>query len=288
MSDLRFASRQLLKNPGFSAMAVLTLALGIGANTAIFSLINAVLMRPLPGVTEPEGLVRLTHGSFSYAEFEALKDQQIFDKIVAFNLDRLPTELDGAMQSIRVMLVSRDYFPALGVSAMLGRTIGPEDDRAQAPVAVLSHGFWARAFAADPRVVGKSFRVSGLSVTIIGVTPPEFAGVFVGTATDFSMPITTIPQLRPERPGILTQRSAHWVELMARLAPGQSLAQANARIQVVWPQVLAAAAPPDTPGTADYFRRTTELLPAGNRFSWVRREYASPLPSCSWWGLACS
>src|SRR6266496_5663337 len=134
MNDLKFAFRQLLKNPGFTAVAVLTLALGIGANTAIFSLINAILMRPLPGVAEPEGLVRLTHGSFSYAKFEALKAQQIFAKTVAFDLDRLPAEVNGAMQSTRVMLVSGDYFAALGVSALLGRTITPEDDQAQAPV----------------------------------------------------------------------------------------------------------------------------------------------------------
>ena len=267
----------LLKNPVFTAVAVLTLALGIGANTAIFSLINAVLIRPLPGVTEAEGLVRLTGGSFSYAKFDALKAQQLFDKTVAFSLDRLPMELDGAMQSTRVMLASGEYFAALGVGAILGRTIGPEDDRAQAPVAVLSHRFWTRAFAADPAVMGKSFRVSGLTVTIIGVTPPEFTGMFVGTATDFTIPVTTVPQLRPERPGILTQRTAHWLELIGRLPPGQSLARANARLQVVWPQVLAAAAPPDTPPTADYFRHTTELQPAGNGLSWLRGEYASPL-----------
>src|SRR5437870_5780094 len=136
MNDLKFALRQLLKHPGFTAVAVLTLALGIGANTAIFSLINAVLVRPLPGVGEPEGLVRLTHGSFSYATFEALKAQRIFAKLVAFSEDRLPAELEGAMQSTRVMLVSGEYFAALGVNAMLGRTITPEDDQAQAPVAV--------------------------------------------------------------------------------------------------------------------------------------------------------
>src|SRR3989454_498757 len=150
MNDLKFAFRQLWKNPGFTVVVVLTLALGIGANTAIFSLINAVLMRPLPGVVEPAGLVRLTHASFSYATFEALKTQRLFAKTVAFSADRLPAELNGALQLTRVMLVSGEYFAALGVKAKLGRTITTEDDQAQAPVAVLSHGFWTRAFAADP------------------------------------------------------------------------------------------------------------------------------------------
>jgi putative ABC transport system permease protein len=140
-NDLRYALRQLIKNPGFTAVAVLSLALGIGGNTAIFSLINAVLMRPLPGVAEPEKLVRLTKGSFSYAKFEALKEQQIFAKTVAFDEVRLPTEVDGALQLTQLMLVSGNYFGALGVNAMLGRTITPEDDLAQAPVAVLSQAF---------------------------------------------------------------------------------------------------------------------------------------------------
>ncbi|PYJ60099.1 MAG: hypothetical protein DME24_10620 [Verrucomicrobia bacterium] len=175
------------------------------------------------------------------------------------------------------MLVSGDYFAALGVNAMLGRTITPQDDQAQALVAVLSHGFWTHAFAADPGVIGRSFRVSGLAVTIIGVTPPEFGGVVVGAATDFTMPVTAIPQLRAERSGILTQRSAHWLQLMGRLAPGQTLEQANARLQVVWPQVLAAAAPPDTPAASDFFRQKTDLQPAGNGFSNHRGEFTSPL-----------
>ena len=277
MNDLKFAFRQLVKNPGFTAVAVLTLGLGIGANTALFSLINAMLMRPLPGVVEPEGLVRLTHGSFSYAKFEALKAQQVFAQTVAFDLDRLPAEVNGALQSSRVMLVSGDYFHALGVNARLGRTITPQDDQAQALVAVLSHSFWTHAFAADPGVIGRSFRVSGLAVTIIGVTPPEFGGVVVGAAADFTMPVTAVPQLRAERSGILTQRSAHWLQLMGRLAPGQTLEQANARLQVVWPQVLAAAAPPDTPAASDFFRQTTDLQPAGNGFSNLRGEFASPL-----------
>ena len=236
MNDLKFAFRQLLKNPGFTAVAVLTLALGIGANTAIFSLINAVLMRPLPGVVEPGRLVTLRGGGLSYAKFEALKAQQIFDKTVAWHDDRLPTQVDDVVHLAEVMLVSGDYYSALGVNAMLGRTITPEDDQMQAPVGVLSHGFWIRAFSADPEVVGRSFRVGGLTVTIIGVTPPEFGGVVIGRTTDFTMPLTTMPQLRPERADILRRRSAHWLVLMGKLAPEQSLEQRTPAFKLPGPR----------------------------------------------------
>jgi len=276
-NDLRYAFRQLCKNPGFTAVAVLSLALGIGANTAIFSLINALLVRPLPGVREPEGLVTLTNGSFSYPKFEALKTHEIFAKTVAFNLDRLPVEVNGAMQWSRVVLASGEYFGALGVDAMLGRTTTSEDDRLQAPVAVLSHGFWARVFNGDPGVLGKSFRVNALPVTIVGVTPPEFTGVVVGTLTDFTMPVTAVAWLRPERSQILTRRSTHWLDLMARLAPWQSLEEVNARLQVVWPHVLAGTAPEGTLPDSGFFRHRTELVPGGSGFSSLRPQYSSPL-----------
>ena len=275
--DIRYAWRSLVKSPGFASVTLLSLALGIGANTAIFSLINAVLMRPLPSVAEPDRLVRLTSGSFSYAKFEALKAHGIFVNTVALNDDRLPSEIDGSLQSTRVLLVSGDYFPALGVAALLGRTISPEDDQTQAPVAVLSHGFWMRAFSADRSVLGRSIRIGGLPVTIIGVTPPDFTGVHVGVAIDVTVPVTTMPRLRPERADILSRRSAHWLQIMGRLAPGQSLEQADARLQVVWPQILTDTAPPDTPRDSGFFRHRTELLPAANGFSALRSEYASPL-----------
>jgi macrolide transport system ATP-binding/permease protein len=275
--DIRYAWRSLVKSPGFASVTLLSLALGIGANTAIFSLINAVLMRPLPGVAEPDRLVRLTKGSFSYAKFEALKAHGIFVNTVALNDDRLPAEIDGSLQSTRVLLVSGDYFSALGVAALLGRTISPEDDQTQAPVAVLSHGFWTRAFSADRSVLGRSIRIGGLPVTIIGVTPPDFTGVQVGVAIDVTVPVTTMPRLRPERADILSRRSAHWLQIMGRLAPGQSLEQANARLQVVWPQILTDTAPPDTARDSGFFRHRTELLPAANGFSALRSEYVSPL-----------
>jgi putative ABC transport system permease protein len=277
IQDLRYAFRGLVKSPGFTTVALISLALGIGANTAIFTLINVVLIQPLPGVPDAERLVRLTGGSFSYSKFEALKSHEIFASTVALNDDRLPAEIDGAIQPLRVLLASGDYFPALGVTAILGRTISPEDDRMQGLVAVLSHGFWTRAFSGDRAVLGKRINIAGLPVTIIGVTPSDFHGVHVGVAIDVTMPITTMPLLRPERADILARRSAHWLQIMGKLASGQSLEQANARLQVVWPQVLADTAPPDTPPDSGFFRHRTELLPAANGFSALRAEYASPL-----------
>ena len=275
--DIRYAWRSLVQSPGFAAVTLLSLALGIGANTATFSLINAVLMRPLPGVAEPDRLVRLTSGSFSYAKFEALKAHGIFANTVALNDDRLPAEIDGSLQSTRVLLVSGDFFSALRLTALHGRTISPEDDRLQAPVAVLSHRFWTRAFSADRAVLGRSIRIGGLPVTIIGVTPPDFTGVRVGVAIDVTVPVTTMPRLRPERADILSRRSAHWLQIMGTLAPGQSLEQADARLQVVWPQILAGTAPPGMAPDSGFFRHTTQLLPAANGFSALRSQYASPL-----------
>jgi putative ABC transport system permease protein len=275
--DIRYAWRSLVKSPGFASVTLLSLALGIGANTAIFTLINAVLMRPLPGVAEPDRLVRLTRGSFSYAKFEALKAHGIFANTVAVDDDRLPAEINGSMQSTRVLLVSGEYFPALGVTAMLGRTISPDDDEMQAPVAVLSHGFWTRAFSADRSVLGKRMTVGGLAVTVIGVTPPDFRGVHVGVAIDVTVPVTTMPRLRPEWPDILSRRSMHWLQIMGKLTPGQSLKQADARLQVVWPQILADTAPAGTRPDSRFYRHRTELLRAANGFSALRSEYASPL-----------
>ena len=146
-----------------------------------------------------------------------------------------------------------------------------------APVAVLSHGFWTRAFSADRSVLGKRITVGGLPVTVIGVTPPDFRGVHVGVAIDVTVPVTTMPRLRPEWADILSRRSAHWLQIMGKLAPGQSMEQADARLQVVWPQILADTAPAGMRPDSGFFRHRTELLSAANGFSALRSEYASPL-----------
>jgi predicted permease len=276
--DLRYARRTMWKNPGFTAVAILSLALGIGANTAIFTLINLLLMRPVPGVARPGKLVRLTNAGHSYPKFEALKARGIFANTVAFTSKRFPVDVNGTVQWAEVALASGDYFPTLGVSAVLGRTLSPEDDRIEAPVAVLSHGFWTRAFSSDPSVLGKTVRMNGQPVTIVGVTPPHFAGIVIGVPTDITVPITAAPKLLTELGyDILTRRSAHWIDVLGKLAPGQSMEGANSQLQAVWPQVLAETAPPNTAKDSNFFRRRTELQPAGNGFSPLRRTYATPL-----------
>jgi hypothetical protein len=202
----------LVKSPGFTAVTVLTLALGIGANTAIFSLVDAILLRQLP-VVRPDQLVLLnwvtqrwpgglltnlvgsvwtdasgrpTSGSFSSPTFQHIQAQdQACSAIFAFaDPGKLSVSLDGQAELATGELVSGDYFSGLGVRAIVGRTITHEDDRPERadPVAVLSYGYWERRFGRDPFVVGKSLRLNNVPFTIIGVTAPEFFGVRPGVA----------------------------------------------------------------------------------------------------------
>jgi predicted permease len=275
--DIGYALRTLGRNRAFAIAAVLSLALGIGANVAIFTLIDAVLLRPLSGVADPQRLVRLEGGSVSYAKFEALKTRGVLDHIAAFSDDRFAAEIDGALQWTRVLMVSGEFFDALKVSPMLGRMISIEDERTEAPVAVLSHNFWSRAFSADRSVLGKSFVVGRSRVTIVGVVPANFRGVHVDIATDVIVPVTTVPRLRPEQADILSRRSAHWLRIIGRVPPDQSLEQANARFQAAWPQVLVEAAPAGLSPDSGYFRQTAALASAANGFSLLRSTYSSPL-----------
>ena len=156
--DVRYAWRSLMKNPGFTVVTLLSLTLGIGANTAIFSLINALMIRPLPGVDRPDVLVRLTNGNYSYPLFETLESHRVFANTVAFTQTRTPAAVNGVPQWTQTELVSGDYYAALGVRPMLGRTLSPDDEHSRQPVAVLSHGFWTRAFSADPGVLGRTLQ----------------------------------------------------------------------------------------------------------------------------------
>ncbi len=286
MTDLKFAFRQLLKNPGFTAVAILTLALGIGANTAIFSVLDAVLLKMLP-VKNPEELVALNHAGgdrsgngFAYPVFERLRDRsnQAFSDLFAFSTwPELLATINGQEQPLRqgVLMVSGEYYSGLGIRPFLGRLITPEDNRTPGghPVAVLSHGFWQHTYGGDRSVIGQRISLNGTAFTIIGVTPPEFFGVRVGRADGITIPIMMQPQMLPSAPFL--RDSKNWdVEVMGRLRPGQTEAQAMAGLRVLFQQIeleVEGGNPPPERLKIIQDRRI-DLAPASQGLSELRKQ----------------
>jgi len=257
MSDLRFAIRQLLKNPGFTVVAVLTLALGIGANTAIFSVVDQLLVRPLPA-PEPQRLALLgqVHREgrppdfdFNYPIFrDYQRENTVFSHLTATAATAVGLGTGGATERQSALLVSGNYFTMLGVNAALGRTFAPTEgvELDDAPVVVLSHGLWQRRFGADPQVIGRSITVNGRSFTVIGVAPREFTGTNRGTVPDLYVPITMYGQLNADRPGgehPLTTRYFTWHSIMGRLKDGVTPAEAKAAMGLLAQQAHAAGLP---------------------------------------------
>jgi putative ABC transport system permease protein len=246
--DLRYGARMLLKNPGFTVIAVLTLALGIGANTAIFSLTDQILLRRLP-VERPEELVVLRSpgpkgghvwsdgddaASFSYPMYKDLRDRgaNVFSGLLA--RFAIPLSVAGAGQTERAdgELVSGNYFEILGVRPSLGRVFSQEDDRAPGAhqVVVLSHAYWTRRFGADPAILNKSLTVNGNPMTVIGVSREGFRGVQVGQTPDVFIPMMMKAQMIPNSRG-LDDRRDYWLAIMGRLKPGMSRAQTEEAIR---------------------------------------------------------
>jgi hypothetical protein len=217
--DIRYGFRGLLKRKGFAAIAVLTLALGIGANTAIFTLVNAVMLKSLP-VYKPEELVLFSETTsegtsvedtprsgqwsrFSYASYQYFRDHnQSFQDLAAFrsgesrlSVRRADTEGAAATRA-QAHLVTGNYFSVLGVHALRGRVLTPEDDKPNAqPAAVVSHLYWQKELNSDPSVVGRNFIINGTNFTLVGVTPPEFFGERVRRPPDFWLPLSFFPQV---------------------------------------------------------------------------------------------
>jgi predicted permease len=238
MQDLHFGLRMLAKNPGFTAIAVLTLALSIGANTAIFSLLDAALLRTLP-VREPQRLVLLhcsneqgqAIDSFSYPEFTYLRSHAHALSALAYDNIDLNLSSGAVTDEPSGMLVSDNYFSVLGVQPVLGRGFAPGDEA----VAVISHAFWKSRFGGNPGIVGRAVVLNGLSFTIIGVTPQGFFGVDVGISPDIFVPLPMHDRLLPGR-AILASRNSFWLTIMARLQPGRSRDQARAEAEVLYHQ----------------------------------------------------
>jgi predicted permease len=265
LQDLRFGLRMLRKNPGFSAIAVLTLALGIGANTAIFSLIDALMLRPLP-VLAPQQLVVFkwearqwpnTHSfhawsgcpikatglkepvpagcSFSYPMFEQMQAEKgIFASAFAFvPSPQLGVSIDGNASFAEGEFVSGDFFPALGLRAALGRLLQDSDEGATAsPTVVLSYSYWKRQFGGAPSAVGKPIVVNGIPFTIVGVAPPAFLGLDPGVVHDLWLPMSA--QNRLIHQWLETDAAAWWLMIGARLKPRVTIAQAEAAAQVIF------------------------------------------------------
>jgi predicted permease len=278
IQDMRYALRMLGKNPGFSAIAVLTLALGIGANTAIFSLTNTILLKMLP-VPHPEQLVYIdlpnpeqgggSYG-FSYPMYCYLRDhKRVLSGIFAFErFDRLNVTVGEEAEVATGQIVSGEYYTTLGVRAAAGRTITPDDDRTgQQPfAATISHGYWKRRFGLDPGVVGRDIVINGCPFRIVGVTPPEFFGVSVGESPELTLPMIAQPQVMPGR-SLLGDNTTWWLTVMGRLGPGVSQEQARVDVDLSFHQ--------SAPKKMDQLK--IAVIPGGKGLSEFRDRFSKPL-----------
>jgi len=231
LQDLRFGLRMLAKNPGFTAVAILTLALGIGVNTAIFSLLHDTILARLP-ISHPEELVQLTwlHGTegwstFNWPDYEPLlAPQPALPGLFACLRQEMNLRAGNVSEQVRAHLVSGSYYSTLGVKAILGRTLVVGDDQpAAAPAAVLSYRYWGRRFGFDPAAVGQTVYLNGTPFTVVGVTPPEFFGVNRLEPPDITCPL---------RVTALPEGNSYYVSYFARLQPGVSIEQARAQVGI--------------------------------------------------------
>ena len=291
--DLRYAIRTLASQPGFAAVAVLSLALGIGANTAIFSLINSVLLSALP-VGDPQSLVMLTNpasngitiGSKSgereeltWSEFRQLRDlSTVFSSLMACQIEpeRVPVRAGGSgAEETLVQMVSSEYFSTLGVPALLGRTVSADDDRS-APHAVISYDYWQRRFGRRVDVLGTTITIGQEVFSIIGVAPPSFFGETVGQRPDVWVPLTLQPVVLPGREWLHENPGGDkvmWLHVFGRLKPGVRIETAQAAANVTFQQGLAVFY-----GSAERAgKQWLKLRPAAHGASQIRRQIAEPL-----------
>jgi predicted permease len=288
--DLRYGARRLLRSPGFTTVALLSLGLGIGANTAIFQLVNAVRLRSLP-VPDPQELVEIAiaggNGGFgrntgwnslTFPIWEQIRDnQQAFEGAFAWARTEMELGEGDATRTAQGAWVSGETFTTLGVAAFRGRMIGPDDDRPGCPAtAVVSHGLWQRDLGGRDTAVGSEITVRGRPVTVIGVASPEFFGIEVGRRVEVFMPFCVIG---PWSPGLQQARNLFWLGSMGRLRPGWTAQGAAAHLAALSGEWLAAVAP-DGYGASwmerwDRFRLTALARPNG--ISVVRETYGASL-----------
>ena len=296
--DLKYGARMLRKKPGFTTVGVLTLALGIGANSAIFSAMDGILHRTLP-LPEPERLVLFSdHASegtsvgspfddvwrlFSFASYRNFAEHlESFGAVAAFRSGetRLNLGADGGTDQLAIgHLVSGNYFTVLGAQAAMGRTLTADDDtEAATAAAVISHGYWKQRLAGDRAALGRVVRINGTPFTIVGVMPESFFGLRVRKSPDFWLPLHFQPQVE-QRPSHLKERDVYWLNMVGRLEPGVDLAQAQAEVSVAHVQFLKEQGGPEP---ADDWKRAIEhssvvLAPGARGISGLRNYYGNAL-----------
>ena len=286
-NDLRYAWRTLWRARGFAAAAVATLAVGIGATTAIFSVLNAVILRPLP-VLRPHELVEVRYqepgnepeSGFSFALWEAVRDEQdVLTRTFAWMGPRPLHLTEGpAAGPVQVLMVSGDFFETLGVTPAAGRLIAPTDDqRGCPPVAVLSDAFWARQSARSQAAVGDSVHLSRFAFSVIGVAAPVFTGVTLGTRFDVAIPLCAAALLDKRN---IESRGRQWLAIAGRLPAGSSVEHATARLAILSPAILRASLGGDQDDRdGDYLERRIVAVPGPIGAASFRRAFLTPLQS---------
>ena len=287
LQDFRYAIRTLRRSPGFTSAAVLSLAIGIGANTALFTLMNTVMWKLLP-VRDPETLLALGQqyrtalsNGFTYQQYELIRDHTKVLDLAAYSSVRLNVSIDGATEpTVNGALVTGDYFPLLGLRPAVGRLFGPEDDRVPAahPVVVLSDRYWKRRFGGDPAALGRQISISGTPFDIVGVTPPEFFGAEVGTAPELYAPVMMQPTVMPMTVNLLERPNVYstWLRVLGRLKPGVSAGQAAARLDALG-SVPETDWRPRNKFTGEVEDVRLVVSSAATGLSELRRQFSQPL-----------
>ncbi len=287
-SDVRFGLRLLVRNPGITAAVVVSLALGLGATTAMFSLLNSLMFKALP-VPEPGRLVVLNHGAgadldggFTYPQLAGLRDSTAAAvDLFGYSGSSNRFAYGNSERAVQTQFVSGDYFRILRVQPAAGRLLQPADDLRGSPSAtsaVISYRLWQSAFHGDPAIAGRTVRIDSVPFTVAGVTPPRFFGVETGAYPDVTMPFAASLALNPKST-MLECKGCYWLSIMGRLAPGVSAASGEAGLKVIWKNVRQATMSPDLPQRyqAEYFADRVALLPGATGISFLRTRFTQPL-----------
>jgi predicted permease len=274
MTDLRYALRTLRRSPGFATVIIVTLAIGIGANTAIVGVLDTVLRRELPVQAAEELVFVRTAGARGlgnappYPYFERIRNESPFASMAAFAADELRVEVAGSVEQVFGQVASGNYFDVLGIKPAAGRLMSATDERLDPPVAVIGYGYWQRRFGGSPAAVGQTVSFRERAFTIIGVAPPRFYGLEPGRQVDITLPITT-------EPAMLANRDAQWFNIVARLRTGVDPRQASARINATIAPLLEELSRPGLPVRAMFDR--VARTPASRGLDQLRARFTSPL-----------